>query len=309
MAVVYTSPKRKRDAPNTTATTLSPLLDDGDEARTSPPRLRLDSSSSPALADQQQLPGNGSPGGKVTSRFEGLQLAGDGTVGALDWGVAAGGAGVDRTRGHSDTTRKRAKQMNGIDGGVDGFKDINGTQRPVLSMMGPGGERSLLEGGDDTQRISRIPTDEAPGGQSAQLESKESRGLESAFEMPPQSTAGAGGELKSPPRSKSPPLHNSDNAALTWQEHEITGQNVDDPDDDGEGVNGIGFKPTAAMAYARAERRRQQVQEYKSREAREARRVRSERRTRERGVEKALEKEQVKRRVRFLEEAVIEAGE
>ena len=48
-----------------------------------------------------------------------------------------------------------------------------------------------------------------------------------------------------------------DRAALTWHDDEITGHDPSDPDDDGEGINGIGFKPTPAQANARAERRRQ----------------------------------------------------
>lgn len=96
-----------------------------------------------------------------------------------------------------------------------------------------------------------------------------------------------------------------DRAALTWHGDEITGHNPDDPDDDGEGINGIGFKPTPAMAYARTEKRRQQMAEYKSREAREARAKRSERR---RGSEisndseRRREEKEVERRVRFTEE-------
>ncbi|TKA49905.1 hypothetical protein B0A55_13201 [Friedmanniomyces simplex] len=71
-----------------------------------------------------------------------------------------------------------------------------------------------------------------------------------------------------------------DRITLTWQINEITGQDIDttSPDDDGEGINGIGFKPTAAMAYARSQRRKQQVNEWKVREAREARQRRIERR-------------------------------
>ncbi|KAI9823291.1 MAG: hypothetical protein M1832_002515 [Thelocarpon impressellum] len=53
----------------------------------------------------------------------------------------------------------------------------------------------------------------------------------------------------------------------------------EDEDDDGgaaaTGLDGIGYRPTAAQAWARAERRKLQVAEYKSREAREARRLRS----------------------------------
>jgi hypothetical protein len=70
-----------------------------------------------------------------------------------------------------------------------------------------------------------------------------------------------------------------DQAALTWQDDEITGHEVDlGGDDDGEGINGIGFRPTPAIAYARQQRRKQQVSEWKAREARDARQRRIERR-------------------------------
>ncbi|RAK99869.1 uncharacterized protein BO80DRAFT_494563 [Aspergillus ibericus CBS 121593] len=65
---------------------------------------------------------------------------------------------------------------------------------------------------------------------------------------------------------------------LTWHDSEITGHNPTDPTDDGYGMNGIGFKPTAAMAWARSQRRQKQVAEWKNREAREARERRRERR-------------------------------
>lgn len=79
-------------------------------------------------------------------------------------------------------------------------------------------------------------------------------------------------------KSPSPPL-----STLTWQDSEITGHLTGpstDPDDDGTGLNGIGFRPTPALAHARAQRRRQQVLDWKAREAREARAKRSERRRR-----------------------------
>jgi hypothetical protein len=96
-------------------------------------------------------------------------------------------------------------------------------------------------------------------------------------------------------------------AALTWHDDEITGHDPTDPDDDGEGINGIGFRPTPAMAYARTEKRRLQMAEYRNREAREARAKRSERR-RGGGSSKASSRdedmtvgEESARRVRFLE--------
>lgn len=67
-------------------------------------------------------------------------------------------------------------------------------------------------------------------------------------------------------------------AALTWREDEITVYDPEDKDDDGTGINGIGFKPTAAVAYQRAQKRRQQLADYKKREESEARARRSQRR-------------------------------
>lgn len=75
-------------------------------------------------------------------------------------------------------------------------------------------------------------------------------------------------------RSPSPPPPES----LTWHDSEITGHQPDDPHDDGYGINGIGFRPTPAIAYARSQKRAQQILEWKNREAREARQKRSERR-------------------------------
>ncbi|KAL8686744.1 MAG: hypothetical protein Q9224_005352 [Gallowayella concinna] len=105
-------------------------------------------------------------------------------------------------------------------------------------------------------------------------------------------------------RSSSPPALN-----LWWADTEITGHDPKDPTDDGYGINGVGFLPTPAMASARAERRKRQVAEWKSREAREARQRRSEARRR-RDLEMTHEGVRIgegplggrqQRRVRFLE--------
>lgn len=88
--------------------------------------------------------------------------------------------------------------------------------------------------------------------------------------------------------------------ALTWHEDEITVYDPEDPNDDGEGINGIGFKPTAAIAHARTMKRRQQLAEYKKREERDARSRRSQRR---RGSPEMtrLERKESARKVRFME--------
>lgn len=92
-------------------------------------------------------------------------------------------------------------------------------------------------------------------------------------------------------------------AALTWHEDEITVYDPEDEDDDGVGINGIGFKPTPAIAYARTVKRRQQLSEYKKREEREARARRTLRRrgSPERTVPTTERKTNAARKVRFTE--------
>ncbi|KAH6686787.1 hypothetical protein F5X68DRAFT_232121 [Plectosphaerella plurivora] len=93
-------------------------------------------------------------------------------------------------------------------------------------------------------------------------------------------------------------------ASLTWHENEITVYDPDDSDDDGTGVNGIGFKPTPALARIRTQKRRQQLLEYKKREDREARARRNQRRrgsTAEASVSAAAKKAMAERRVHFTE--------
>lgn len=70
-------------------------------------------------------------------------------------------------------------------------------------------------------------------------------------------------------------------AALTWREDEITIYDPEDPEDDGEGINGVGFKPTHALNQARIMKRKQQMAEYRKREEGEARAKRSQRRRKE----------------------------
>jgi hypothetical protein len=113
-------------------------------------------------------------------------------------------------------------------------------------------------------------------------------GTESALPAPTgkeQPASGSRKKIKPLPASKlrsrraSPPLSgDTDEDPLTWRDSEITGHNPSDPNDDGYGINGIGFKPTASIAWARSQKRQKQVAEWKNREAREARERRRERR-------------------------------
>lgn len=88
-------------------------------------------------------------------------------------------------------------------------------------------------------------------------------------------------------------------AALTWHEDEITVYDAEDKDDDGTGLNGIGFKPTPAVAYARAQKRRQQLSEYRKREEKEARARRNQRRREQLGEGSELKRKHSLVRVRF----------
>ncbi|RDL32668.1 uncharacterized protein BP5553_09124 [Venustampulla echinocandica] len=128
----------------------------------------------------------------------------------------------------------------------------------------------------------------------SQLPDSNSRGRKRAG-TPPLATSSA----SSSPGGGGNRIIDPERAALTWHDDEITGHNTSDPEDDGEGINGIGFKPTPAEAYARAQKRQLQMAEYKSREAREARAKRSQRRKGSDRMEQ-VEREQ-QRQVRFLD--------
>ncbi|KAK7423182.1 hypothetical protein QQZ08_009178 [Neonectria magnoliae] len=90
-------------------------------------------------------------------------------------------------------------------------------------------------------------------------------------------------------------------AALTWHEDEITMYDPEDEDDDGTGINGIGFKPTPALAQARAMKRRQQMAEYRKREESDARTKRSQRRRAAPEVTHRPGEQSPSRKVRFTD--------
>lgn len=117
-------------------------------------------------------------------------------------------------------------------------------------------------------------------------------------------------DLSPPPKSAPSPDNphdvsvesTPDPSALFWQDTEITGHEVDmSRDDDGTGINGLGFRLTPAMAYARSQKRKQQVSEWRAREAREARQRRFNRRRGEGTGAGGQVVEAPRRAVRFAE--------
>ncbi|RYO75541.1 hypothetical protein DL766_010280 [Monosporascus sp. MC13-8B] len=88
-------------------------------------------------------------------------------------------------------------------------------------------------------------------------------------------------------------------AALTWHEDEITVYDPEDKDDDRRGMDGIGFRPTPAVAYQREQMRRRQLAEYRRREENEARARRNQRRREQLGGGAEFERKHSIVRVRF----------
>lgn len=94
-------------------------------------------------------------------------------------------------------------------------------------------------------------------------------------------------------------------ASLTWQDDEITVYDPDDEDDDGEGMDGVGFQPPPGAARATARKKLGQLAGYRRMVEQEAR----EKRRRRRGKRDEDGEGEVKRapRVRFVEgETIIE---
>jgi hypothetical protein len=280
------TPKRKRGPPPTAGRKGSPSIPTNNTARTT-------------LPEEDGTPG--SPRTRVAYRFQGLDLEG-GAITKLD---LKSFSEADSVVEEDDPLKKRLKILEGE--GVE----IPETPQGLLVSFGSDGieepaqkfQGSLLRNDEPGPVIFKGLGDHARS-----PSSKLSRSYPSINRLADSKSRGRK-RLSSPPLSgavdaslldKEDMVVDPDRAALTWHEDEITGHDPSDPEDDGEGINGIGFKPTPAEARARAERRRQQMAEYKSREMKEARAKRSERR---RGGASMTtgSKEEAARRVRFSE--------
>ena len=272
----------------------------------------------------------GSPRTKVAYNFQGLQLEDGGTVSKLE--LQRSNAPVLKTKEDSameeNAVRKRMKgfgaQTQNGSGRImsDGTREVPETPDKKAFSIVIGPERTVdavvLEKAKGVVLHNEIDPMIFKGTAAGKITA--GAGLARAYpSINRLSDSKSRGQSKPKKRSGTPPLFGSadatletnererrvvdeERAALTWHDDEITGHNPDDPDDDGEGINGIGFKPTPAMAYARTEKRRQQMLEYRNREAREARTKRSERRRASEVSKSSREEEETARRVRFLEE-------
>ena len=155
-----------------------------------------------------------------------------------------------------------------------------------------GSSRSTAENTESTAQAESLQLSPQKGGTKTNL-SEVSKGNESNEEHvtkdqtqptikstngPSRHKAKAVSPTKSRRKKSPPPDGSAILESLTWDDSEITGHDPTDPNDDGYGINGIGFRPTAAIAWARSQQRQKQVAEWKNREAKEAREKRRERR-------------------------------
>ncbi|PMD14753.1 hypothetical protein NA56DRAFT_367675 [Hyaloscypha hepaticicola] len=322
----FNSPKRKRNPPALSAIPATP------PPSSTPPSSMLPTPSlhSSSIAEKERQ-GGGSPRTKVSYNFQGLRLEDAGDVARLDLNGMSGqralpplpldeeaavrkrvkilGSSHDGERDMEmeipetpDVARVREKGREKKFAVVIGRERVNGAVDPAIGEKARGVVLS--------NEVDPVIFRGSAGGQVAKV--KEAV-LQRAY---PSINRLADSKSRAKKRAGTPPLGgkpedgeemrivDEERAALTWHDDEITGHDPDDPDDDGEGINGIGFKPTPAEAYARAQKRRAQMAEYRNREAREARKMRSERRRGSEVSKVSREEAETARRVRFMEAEV-----
>jgi len=193
----------------------------------------------------------------VAGQFQNLNLRSTGIK--LDFGK----------RDDGEAARKRFQLM---DDEYEGWEDleIRGTMHESLTATREAGEESA-------ETPTRLLAEKVQGEVSIEIPKTPHQPLEANHTPSPSPTK----HTKHRVRRKShslPPHPSPPTDSLTWHDSEITGHAPTDPLDDGYGINGIGFRPTPAMAYARKQKRTQQILEWRNREAREARQKRGERR-------------------------------
>ncbi|KYK54849.1 hypothetical protein DCS_06810 [Drechmeria coniospora] len=240
---------------------------------------------------QRERPGDrsDSPRSMVARRFRGLVLDGDGGGG--------GGSGVD-----ADVDDTDVNHHDGI------FSDVDARKRHRAAPAEPVISESTCMPASDVAIPSTEPAEGSPTPERWMpvVDHPADHGIPGRKRTgtPPL-------RLKKSPAKEHLPteaeLSVADpvRAALTWHEDEITIYDANDADDDGTGINGVGFKPTPAMAQARALKRRQQLAEYRRREENEARARRSQRRRQHSPSQSGAvtKKRSPTRRVRFMDDS------
>jgi hypothetical protein len=213
--------------------------------------------------------GSGSPRSVVARQLGELDIHGD-FVRRLDFGGVA---------------NKRARLRDGLKEGngemppsAGGLADENGFGEATEEAVNKEEESDDVMEANDSTHPHAAPNHSSP----ASIIKSGSESSPDASEPTTPTTTPTKTKTKSPSkpsaRKNSPPLVNEEEDPLTWHDDEITGHLAADKDDDGYGINGIGFRPTAAVAHYRSMKRKQQVREWLRREQGEERKRRGERR-------------------------------
>lgn len=285
MPTAATTPKRKRGI----ETSITPVI------------FNFDLSRSAASED-----GGNSPRSKVAHKFRGLALGGeDGGEGSQGGGgVVAPGQGDAGDPSYYPANKRIRADVVMSEASVDAAEDVakdDDEENPGKVLPQP---EVVADAPDSQQQNLSLPEGSLQRAYPSvnRLSDSKSRSTKRPGTPPPRhkklSFAESAKDDSSPEEVE---IVDPVRAALTWHEDEITIYDPEDEDDDGTGINGVGFKPTPALAHARVMKRRQQLAEYRKREENDARAKRSQRR---RGAHRSTpspDEGQSRRRVRFTD--------
>ncbi|KAK1986514.1 hypothetical protein LZ30DRAFT_280952 [Colletotrichum cereale] len=237
--------------------------------------------------------GSGSPHSKVVHKFRGLALnggSGGGVAQQQDRDGPYDPTREDRQDGYNDdpfVRRKRAKvpelemrdaEANAAEPAVIPDPEIKSDPVPAAKFKSATVDTDAIteEVLQPIAMTAAATNLQRPRSSIDRLHDPKSKGRRRAGTPPPKGRKGKVAQTQDEDREMK--IVDPVRAALTWKEEEITIYDPEDEDDDGTGINGVGFMPTAAMAYARTQKRRLQLAEYKKREESEARARRNQRR-------------------------------
>ena len=204
-----------------------------------------------------------------------------------------GSSSVPHIRSQTSTERLADLSSTGVQ--LD-FSDVENASSPDC-------EDSKPDSAENHQKIDAVPRSSCSALEKRVHTEQPAPIMEQTLRLTPESSAP---DQNMPPlaalrRGGSPPALYTVPRSVSWSESATTERELQDLSDDGYGLNGIGFRPTPAMAYARIQRRKQQVAEWKSREAKEARQKRVDQRRLREGNFKGCQEVRTEgpRRVRF----------
>lgn len=182
--------------------------------------------------------------------------------------------------GRDSPRSKVAQRLESLDIRSDGDQSGSPRKRVRLNTTSSAGSESRVNQNQSTLQGTMKVTKRVD--QQRRSRSPDTKEVEDSASLPAQVSPNRRIRSPPPPTYVEARLQTEANAAadpLTWQISEITGMNLDTTaGDDGEGLNGIGFRPSPQIAFARRQKRKQQISDWRMREARDARQKRFDKR-------------------------------